>query len=388
MTRFWHVMGDEGFRLFFPLAALYAALWPVMWVLALGFDLPLARDVPPSLWHAHEMLFGAWGAALIGFLTTAVPEWTDTDRLRGRALFVLAGLWGAGRFVGLWGWDGAGAIGALADLGWMAALLVYLAHVSWRARSDALLGFGLWLGLLAGLLGAARWAMVGGDIAAAERALHLSGLAFLGLLGLALARITVPVTNLILDPSEKTSPFRPHPGRMNLPSGLVFVAIAGDLAALSPAVSGFLYCAAGAGFLDRLGEHFIGKSALRTEILLLAGASLGAGIGLGLIGTSRLGAPFGEVPGLHLALMGGLGAGVLAVLCIAGRLHADLPLRVPFLARIGGVCLLLATLARIAPGLGWDLPLPYMWAALLWAGAFGFWLAGYWRALLHMPEGQ
>lgn len=385
MSRFWRILGDEGFRLFFPLAALYAALWPAMWVLALGFGLPLARDVPPSLWHAHEMLFGAWGAALIGFLTTAVPEWTDTARLRGRPLFALGALWGVGRIVGLWGWEGAGALGALADLGWMAALLAYLAHVSWRARSDALLGFGLWLALLGALFGAARWAMASGDIAAAERALHLSGLAFLGLLGLALARITVPVSNLILDPSEETSPFRPHPGRMNLPSGLVLVAIAGDLAALSPAVTGFLYCAAGAGFLDRLAEHFIGKGALRTEILLLAGASLGAGLGLGLIGASRLGAPFGEVPGLHLALMGGLGAGVLAVLSIAGRLHADLPLRVPPLARLGALCLFAATLFRTAPGLGWDLPLPYALAALLWAGAFAIWLAAYWRALWHMP---
>ncbi len=73
------MFGDEGFRLFFPLSALYAALFPVLWVLAWGFDLPLATTVPPSIWHAHETLIGAFGAALIGFMTTAVPEWTDTE---------------------------------------------------------------------------------------------------------------------------------------------------------------------------------------------------------------------------------------------------------------------------------------------------------------------
>ena len=88
------VAADEGFRLFFPLAAAYAALFPLVWVLGFGLDLPFARTVPPSLWHAHEMLIGAFGAALIGFLTTAVPEWTDTAPLRGRSLWVLAGLWG------------------------------------------------------------------------------------------------------------------------------------------------------------------------------------------------------------------------------------------------------------------------------------------------------
>lgn len=92
-------LGDEGFRLFFPLAALYAACWPLLWILAFGFDLPLARDVPAGLWHAHEMIFGAFGAALIGFLTTAAPEWTDTEPLRGRPL----GPWRAcGRAGGWW----------------------------------------------------------------------------------------------------------------------------------------------------------------------------------------------------------------------------------------------------------------------------------------------
>src|SRR5690606_32851323 len=116
------VLGDEGFRLFFPLAALYAALWPFQWVLVFGLDLPFARDTPPSLWHAHEMIFGAYGAALLGFVTTAVPEWTDTPCLRGRRLYVLAGLWGVGRLVGFLGADALGVVGALADIGWLALL--------------------------------------------------------------------------------------------------------------------------------------------------------------------------------------------------------------------------------------------------------------------------
>lgn len=81
------ILTDEGFRLFFPLAALYAAIWPFQWVLVFGPDLPLVRSTPPALWHAHEMIFGAFGAALLGFITTAVPEWTDTKRLQGRPLW-------------------------------------------------------------------------------------------------------------------------------------------------------------------------------------------------------------------------------------------------------------------------------------------------------------
>lgn len=252
-------LADGGFRLFFPLAAVYAALW----VLALGFDLPLAQAVPPGLWHAHEMIVGAFGAALIGFLTTAAPEWTDTAPLRGRPLWALAGLWGMGRVVGAPGWEGLGALGALADLGWMLALLAYLLGLSWRRRTDRLLAFAFWLAIFGVCVGAARLGFLTADLALARTGLHLSGLAFLGLLGIVLARITVPVTNLILDPSEETAPFRPHPGRMNLAPGLVLVAIAGEVAGLSPAVSGFLIAAAGAAFRDRMGEPFIGRAALR-----------------------------------------------------------------------------------------------------------------------------
>lgn len=61
------------------------------------------------------------------------------------------------------------------------------------------------------------------------------------------------VTNLILDPTETISPFRPHPGRLNLAPGLVALAIAGDLAGLSPAAGGYLPIAAGAAFMDRVG---------------------------------------------------------------------------------------------------------------------------------------
>ncbi len=386
----WHrVLADEGFRLFFPLSALYAAFWPLMWVLALGFDLPLADTVPPSLWHAHEMLVGAFGAALIGFLTTAAPEWTDTRPWRGRPLLGLAALWLLGRVVGVLGWDGMGALGALADLAWMLVLLGYLIWLSWDRQTDKLVAFVFWMGLLIGCTGWTRYAFVTGDIEAATSGVVLIGLAFLGLLGLALARITVPVTNLVLDPSEETSPFRPHPGRLHLASGLVVVAMAGEAAGLSPAVSGFLFFAAGAAFMDRVAEAFIGWAVLRAEILMLAGSSIGAGLGLMLTGAARLGAPWGEVAGLHVALMGGLGLGVLAVFCIAGLLHTNQPLGLAPLPRQAAVVLAASVVLRVSPDMFPALDLPfdaYAASSLLWAAAFLMWLGGYLPTLIRIDE--
>ncbi|MCL3883039.1 NnrS family protein [Marivita sp. GX14005] len=380
------MLGDEGFRLFFPLGAVYAAFFPLFWVLAMGFDLPLTETVPPALWHAHEMLIGAFGAALIGFLTTAAPEWTDTEPMRGWPLWALAALWGAGRAVGLLGWDGLGAVGALADLVWIAALLVYLLRLSWLKHTDRLLVFALWLAMLLACTAAARFGFVAGDIALAQHALHLAGFAFLGLLGLALARITVPVTNLVLDPTENDSPFRPHPGRLNLAPGLVLVAMAGQVSGLSPAVNGYLLLAAGAAFMDRVAEAFIGRAALRSEIVMLAGASALAGTGLMMTGAAELGAQWPAVTGLHVAFMGGLGLGVYAVFCIAGLLHTGRGLGLSLTVRAGALALGVSVLLRIAPDLGIALPGPlHAAAALLWAGGFGAWLSVFWRYMLAAP---
>lgn len=92
-----HPVLGYGFRPFFALAGLYGALsvslWLPMWTGTLG----LTPALPPSYFHAHEMLFGFAGAALGGFLLTAVPNWTGQGPIRGRTLLVLVLAWLAGR---------------------------------------------------------------------------------------------------------------------------------------------------------------------------------------------------------------------------------------------------------------------------------------------------
>ena len=378
------VLSDEGFRLFFPLTALHAALWPFLWVAAWSFDLPFAGRLPPGLWHMHEMIVGSWGAALLGFLTTAAPEWTDTPRLRGRPLWMLAVLWGTARLVGLLGAEPLLAIAGLADLAWMLALAAYLVRLSWQRRTDRLLAFLGWLLALVLAAAAGRIAMIAGDFELARGSIVIAGFVFLALLGLALARITVPITNVVLDPTESTSPFRPHPGRLNLAPGLVAMAIAGDLAGLSPTVSGFLWIAAGAGFMDRVAEGFIGREAFRMEILALMGASGLSGLGLLAFGASCVGAPWGEAAPLHLALMGGLGMAVLAVLAIASRFHTGQGLGLSPMTKAAFAAMLAATVLRTLPEMGllpWPPSPTHLLASLLWAAAFLLWLRDYWPAL-------
>lgn len=378
------ILSDEGFRIFFPLAALHAGLWPLIWVLLWSFELPFARDLPPGVWHGYEMIFGAWGAALIGFLTTAAPEWSDTPRLRGRVLWLLAAPWGFARIAGLTGADILIWPAAIADLIWLGFLPAYLLVLSVRKRTDRLLSFAGWGLVLAALAIWARLQMAMGEAEGTMRALTLAGLVFAGLLGLALARITVPVTNEVLDPTGRTSPFRPHPGRLNLGPGLVALAAFAELAGASVAVTGYLWIGAGAAFMERMAEGFIGRAAFRTEILGLMAAAGFSGAGMIALGAARLGAPWPEVAALHLVVMGGLGCGVLAVLAIAGRFHTGQGLGLSRRTRVAFGLVALAALLRVLPEMGL-MPSPpgplHGIAALAWAAGFLLWLWDYWPAL-------
>ena len=68
------------------------------------------------------------------------------------------------------------------------------------------------------------------------------------------------------------------------------MALAGDVAGLSPAAGGFLWIAAGAAFMDRVAEGFIGREALRAEILVLMASAAFAGAGAAAFAA---GVPFG-----------------------------------------------------------------------------------------------
>lgn len=377
------VLGDEGLRLFFPLAAVHSAAWPFLWALA-GFSLPFEEALPPSLRHANEMLLGTFGAALIGFITTAVPEWSNTRRLRGRPLFILAALWAVGRLAGITAAPGLVAIGAIADAAWLLFLPGYAAWILFSRPRARLWGVVFWLSALAAAGVSVQGAIVVGAVEMAETALHLVALVFVGLVGLVLARITVPITNKVLDPEETSAPYRPHPGRLNLAPGLVAVVIVATAAGLSPAVTGYLLIAAGAAFLDRCAEAFVGRELFRGPILATALTSCLTGVGLLLLGLARLGAPYPETAALHVVLMGGLGFALLTVFAVAGLFHTGRTFPFPRSVPVAFGLLLAAMALRVLPDMG-VMPAPpgppHLPAAALWAAGFAVWLKSYWPFL-------
>ena len=376
---------SEGLRLFFPAAAIHGAIWPVIWVLLYAFDLPLAGSVPTSQWHAHEMIFGTYGMALAGFLTSAVPEWTNTPRWRGNSLLALLGLWLPGRVAGLIGADWMIAPSGLTDAAFLALLSWAIIDPMIRRRNTSHAAFAIWVLTMLGLEIAIRASWILGDHALSQTLLQTALIVFVILMALSVTRINVVTINHAIDPTGETRRYRPHPGRRNLAGALTALYAISAIILPTSQAPAFLALAAAAAFFDRLAEWFIGRPLFRAEVLALACANLLSGLGLTAIGLAGLGLPIAPSTGLHIVSMGALGLAVIAVLSIACLRHTGRDLQLPGWSHAAFILVLVAVLVRVLPELGLADGLVgphYALATLAWAAAFACWLRGFLRFMV------
>ncbi|MEX0965033.1 MAG: NnrS family protein [Pseudohongiellaceae bacterium] len=88
-----YLLFSYAFRSLFLLAVLQAligiSLWLVWWTGAVSIE----WRINPVFWHGHEMAVGFAGAAIGGFLLTAVATWTGRPAVRGWPLALLCALW-------------------------------------------------------------------------------------------------------------------------------------------------------------------------------------------------------------------------------------------------------------------------------------------------------
>ena len=93
-----------GFRPFFLVAGIFAIVAMLVWTASYSFSIEFNfSGVAPSLWHAHEMIFGYVMAVVAGFLLTAIKNWTGEEVLRGKPLALLLMLWLVARVLPLSG---------------------------------------------------------------------------------------------------------------------------------------------------------------------------------------------------------------------------------------------------------------------------------------------
>lgn len=109
-----------GFRPFFLLGSLFAALSILLWLPQFYSRLELSTLFAPVDWHIHEIFFGYIAAIIAGFLLTAIPNWTGRSPIHGATLVGLVLLWLSGRV----------AIGLSSWIGWFIAMAIDLSFLA------------------------------------------------------------------------------------------------------------------------------------------------------------------------------------------------------------------------------------------------------------------
>ena len=111
----------KGFRPFFLLGAVLAAVLVPLWILVLKGMVTIGGRLDPVTWHAHEMVFGFGGAIIAGFLLTAAGNWTKRETAIGTPLAALALLWLAGRIASF---TSASPVAIAIDLAFLPAVAI------------------------------------------------------------------------------------------------------------------------------------------------------------------------------------------------------------------------------------------------------------------------
>ncbi|MFA0056348.1 NnrS family protein [Vibrio echinoideorum] len=89
MTAFFEL----AFRPFFLFASLFSIAALVGWAAFWNGSATLNVYGGAMWWHIHEMLFGFSATVVVGFLLTAVQNWTGVRSINGRGLILLLAIW-------------------------------------------------------------------------------------------------------------------------------------------------------------------------------------------------------------------------------------------------------------------------------------------------------
>jgi uncharacterized protein involved in response to NO len=334
----------NGFRPFFLLGAIQAALSILVWLPLFYGELKLASAFAPRDWHVHEMLYGYLPAIVTGFLFTAIPNWTGRLPLQGTPLATLIAVWVAGRF----------AVTFSATTGWWIALLIdasFLLLVAAAATREIAAGRN-WknLNVVALVL-----LLLAGNVTFHFEA-HFRGSADIGIrIGIAVIVLLISLIGGRIIPSfTRNWLVRENPGRLPVPFGRfdIIVVALGALAlgswVVSPdsRVAGVALGIAGLMHLARL-SRWAGHRTLRERLLTILHVGYFF-IPLGFLLNAA--AAFGLVPpsaGVHAWMAGAAGIMTLAVMTRATLGHTGHALTASIGTQAIYAAIIVAAVARI-----------------------------------------
>ncbi len=359
-----------GFRPFFLLASLYAAISIVLWIPQFYGFLSLDSAFAPVDWHIHELFFGFVAAVITGFLFTAVPNWTGRMPIQGIPLLWLVAVWIAGRI----------AMAFSAHLGWLAVMMIDAAFLMcvWVVIAIEIFSGRNWRNLkvlipLTVLL-AANFAFhlevySEGVSDVSRRIAMTSVVAFILLIG---GRIIPSFTRNWLvkhNPGRLPNPFGTYE-KINLAVAIITLVIW----CISPdgTWTGIFFYAAAFLLIGQLARWAGDRTFSEILVLVLHVSYLFLVVGYLLFGTAILFPDFlPQISGYHALGVGAIGGMTLSVMLRATKGHTAQPLTADFGDKVIFAAIGIAASLRIIATLHPDLSEVLMLiSGVAWAGAF------------------
>lgn len=363
-----HPVLRGGFRPFFLGAAAWAVIALALWLCELGGAIQLPTGFDPVAWHRHEMLFGFVGAAVSGFLLTAIPNWTGRLPIAGKPLLSLFGLWAAARlavlfsaFTSLW-------VAAICDVGLFLSLALLAAREVFASKNRNMPVVALVFA--SGLADAADYGEAAGLIS--------GGLGWRGAIALVVIMISVIGGRIIPSFTRNWMAKRRASDRLpTQPQSLDLLVIASTAIALlcwlayaGNPLTGYVLLLAAAAQALRLSRWGGQRTASDRLVQVLHLGYLWLPVGLLLLGLSVAGFEIPESAGVHALTAGSMATMILAVMSRASLGHTARTLKASA-ATVGAyVCLTVGALVRVVASIGLG-PYPFMIniAGAIWGAA-------------------
>jgi uncharacterized protein involved in response to NO len=363
-----------GFRPFYLLASIYAAVSVPLWVCQYVGYLPAAY-LRSQVWHGHEMLFGYTLAVIAGFLFTAVRTWTGQPTPTGATLAAFALLWIAGRVLILTPYETAAAA---VNAAFPVAVAIGIGIPLWRSGNHRnyffaavllLLGLAV-LALHLSYLGVLAWPVW----ASLQVGLDLV-LFILTVMG---GRVIPMFTNNAIPGTRATR----NPLIEKLALGGILALLGADVLQAPAGAVAVLAAAVAAAHLARLYLWQPWRT-VRTPLVWILHASYGwivVHLALRALAASGVVA---ESLAVHALTIGAIGGMTIGMMTRTARGHTGRPITADGFEAACFVLIQLAALIRVVggmlvPGL---YPVTVIGSGICWSAAFAIYAVRYWPVL-------
>jgi len=365
---------QKGFRPFFVLAALFAVGVVPLWLLVYTGHAGVGAYLLPTVWHAHEMVFGFSAAVIAGFLLTAVPNWTSRPTATGGLLAALCLVWVAGRAALLLTGVLPAAVVAAVNLAFLPLLALTVGRVIVAARSRRNYGIvlalvALWLAQLAthagALMGSIPWQTNG----------PVMGVDLVILIIMVIGGRIIP---LFTRNATKAEGIRNLPWIDRLSLAGAVALLGADALSVTGAPLAAIAAAAAALSAARM-IHWGARHTLREPLLWVLHVGYAfVPLGFGLRALAVFVPQVTDSTALHALTLGAIGTLTLGMMARVSLGHTGRPLKAsPALGVAFALVVLAALLRVVGPMVGGALRTPSIHAAgTAWTVAFAIYLIG------------